>query len=319
MCVDAQTQEEAAPNPPTRRPRCAARSTRGSRESTDMEFAGARTGASHVQPSANAMPLHVKARSQGNPLYPRRSAVEDSRVPWDVPFNAYAPVAFTHKSVIAQGCDTVPGGWADPLRPLQATIEARGSHELQARMLHWQYDSQGRPLNPRGRTGMCERGCLGKWGPNHAGDAIVTRHRLRRQGEATPPGGSRVALEMVAIKRRDTGEWAIPGGMADPSEVGKAALIREFKEEAGAVEPEEMARFVRASALARHAASDSTPGRHAACATCRHAAMPPCCCAAMPPCCCAAKPPCCCAAMPPCRHAAVPPCRHAAMLCRHAA
>jgi 8-oxo-dGTP pyrophosphatase MutT (NUDIX family) len=45
---------------------------------------------------------------------------------------------------------------------------------------------------------------------------------------------------MVAIKRRDTGEWAIPGGMADPSEIGKAALMREFKEEVGAVSADEL-------------------------------------------------------------------------------
>lgn len=31
------------------------------------------------------------------------------------------------------------------------------------------------PLNPRGRTGLCGRGKLGRWGPNKAGDPIVTR------------------------------------------------------------------------------------------------------------------------------------------------
>ena len=29
--------------------------------------------------------------------------------------------------------------------------------------------------NPIGRTGMAGRGLLGKWGPNHAADPIVTR------------------------------------------------------------------------------------------------------------------------------------------------
>ena len=33
-------------------------------------------------------------------------------------------------------------------------------------------------MNPRGRTGVTNRGTLGKWGPNHAGDAIVTRYNL---------------------------------------------------------------------------------------------------------------------------------------------
>ena len=29
--------------------------------------------------------------------------------------------------------------------------------------------------NPAGRTGLTGRGLLGKWGPNHAADPIVTR------------------------------------------------------------------------------------------------------------------------------------------------
>lgn len=33
----------------------------------------------------------------------------------------------------------------------------------------------GRPINPIGRTGVTGRGQLGKWGPNHAADPIVTR------------------------------------------------------------------------------------------------------------------------------------------------
>ena len=36
----------------------------------------------------------------------------------------------------------------------------------------------------------------------------------------------------VAIKRDDTGEWAIPGGMVDPGENTTMALRREFGEEA---------------------------------------------------------------------------------------
>ena len=31
------------------------------------------------------------------------------------------------------------------------------------------------PRNPVGRTGMVGRGLLGRWGPNHAADPIVTR------------------------------------------------------------------------------------------------------------------------------------------------
>ena len=54
---------------------------------------------------------------------------------------------------------------------------------------------------------MRGRGLLGKWGPNHAADPIVTRFH--------PQTGQ---LQMVAIKRKDTGDWAIPGGMVDAGE-----------------------------------------------------------------------------------------------------
>ena len=79
---------------------------------------------------------------------------------------------------------------------------------------------------------MMERGLLGCWGPNHAADPIVTRFN--------PNNGN---LEMVAIKRGDTGEWAIPGGMVDAGEEVSLTLKREFKEEAGNVPDEEKEHF----------------------------------------------------------------------------
>ena len=39
-------------------------------------------------------------------------------------------------------------------------------------------------------------------------------------------------LEFVAIQRRDTGAWAIPGGMVDPGERVSVTVKREFMEEA---------------------------------------------------------------------------------------
>jgi ADP-ribose pyrophosphatase len=39
-------------------------------------------------------------------------------------------------------------------------------------------------------------------------------------------------LQFVAIRRRDSGEWALPGGMVDPGEAVSATLRREFLEEA---------------------------------------------------------------------------------------
>jgi hypothetical protein len=73
---------------------------------------------------------------------------------------------------------------------------------------------EGRPLNPRGRTGLAGRGVLGRWGPNQAADPIVTRwQRDAATGEIVRAEGSegRAILEFVSIERKDNGGWAIPG------------------------------------------------------------------------------------------------------------
>lgn len=41
----------------------------------------------------------------------------------------------------------------------------------------------GYPQNPIGRTGIRGRGILGRWGPNHAADPVVTRWKKHSSGE----------------------------------------------------------------------------------------------------------------------------------------
>ena len=69
----------------------------------------------------------------------------------------------------------------------------------------------GRPLNIRGRTGITGRGLLGKWGPNHAADPVVTRWKRNINGDKLKGSEGKCILQFVAIQRLDTGEWAIPG------------------------------------------------------------------------------------------------------------
>lgn len=78
---------------------------------------------------------------------------------------------------------------------------------------------------------MSGRGLLGRWGPNHAADPIVTRWEVNSQGEKVYKDGKPV-LQFVAIKRKDTGQWAIPGGMVEPGDTVSATLKKEFGEEA---------------------------------------------------------------------------------------
>ena len=87
---------------------------------------------------------------------------------------------------------------------------------------NWCFDPEGRPLNPRGRTGMRGRGLLGKWGPNHAADPIVTRFH--------PETG---VLQLVAILRADVRRWALPGGMVEAGQGISGTIRRDFEAEVG--------------------------------------------------------------------------------------
>lgn len=92
---------------------------------------------------------------------------------------------------------------------------------------------EGYPLNPIGRTGIISRGLLGRWGPNHAADPIVTRWKRNGTGALEIDKiTEKPVLQFVAIERKDSGEWAIPGGMVDPGETISTTLKREFMEEA---------------------------------------------------------------------------------------
>ena len=104
----------------------------------------------------------MHARSQQNPKYPPRFPVEDAKVSWKVPWPEYSPVPFVAPSVLAaERSDANPNGWADSLRPNLAELKHRLSCEGPLF-----FDADQRPVNPRGRTGVCGRGMLGKWGPN---------------------------------------------------------------------------------------------------------------------------------------------------------
>jgi ADP-ribose pyrophosphatase len=161
--------------------------------------------------------------------YPQRAAVPDAKVSWDVPVEGYAPAAYTAPAVIANDVTKKPNGWADPeSTTLAAALHplTRGAGPVKLAVSAQLRDSQtGQPmtvpLNPNGRTGLEGRGLLGRWGANFAADAMLTR--VNKQGE----------LELFVIRRGDTGEWALPGGMAEHGEEAAQTAARELEEEAG--------------------------------------------------------------------------------------
>eukprot|EP00054_Salpingoeca_dolichothecata_P012515 m.69394 g.69394 ORF g.69394 m.69394 type:complete len:1427 (-) comp19982_c0_seq1:42-4322(-) len=157
----------------------------------------------------------------------RRCVVPLAQKPWNVEFN-YQPTEFTTEEVLSEPV------WADKKDPRSCKFNQVDGRINRISFLGTYHidPTTGRPLNPRGRTGMTGRGSLGKWGVNHAADPIVTRWKRNPQGGIFERDGRRV-LEFVAIQRR-TGdhEWAIPGGFVDDGETVSVTLKKEFREEA---------------------------------------------------------------------------------------
>ncbi|NVN91401.1 MAG: NUDIX domain-containing protein [Desulfuromonadales bacterium] len=163
--------------------------------------------------------LHVKARFEKPAEYPERFPVPDDLVGWEIPYAGYAPPYYVSPVVLQNDSSRNPAGWADPEGvALVAELPAESFSGV------IRFDSAGRPLNPAGRTGIAGRGLLGKWGPNFAADPIITRINHHEQ-----------RVEMLAVQRRDNGQWAIPGGMVDRGEEVSRTLARELQEETGVV------------------------------------------------------------------------------------
>jgi ADP-ribose pyrophosphatase len=100
----------------------------------------------------------------------KRTFVPDNKVEWSVDWSEYKPIEYTldkilkDKPVWADSQDYSNIKW----NQIDLTIDRR-SHLGVYKII------DGRPRNPVGRTGITGRGQLGKWGPNHAADPIVTR------------------------------------------------------------------------------------------------------------------------------------------------
>lgn len=162
--------------------------------------------------------MHYKCRFEKGLNYPERFPVTDAEVEWSVEVGNYTPPYYVAPVVIENDESVNPMGWAEP-----ENYELIKNKVFNSYCGPMQFDNDGYPLNPFGRTGLKGRGLLGKWGPNFAADPIITRVNANSQ------------LEMLAIQRKDTRQWAIPGGMVDSGELASQTLQRELKEEAGIV------------------------------------------------------------------------------------
>ncbi|XP_030751627.1 ADP-ribose pyrophosphatase, mitochondrial [Sitophilus oryzae] len=171
--------------------------------------------------------MHCKCRAATYPFSEiKRLIFPDNLVPWFVNFADYKPLDYDSKSLTNKA-------WADP--PIGPSFNPKWNeldNNINRKSHMGNYEiKDGRPLNPKGRTGLRGRGVLGRWGPNHAADPIVTRWKMDGNKQVLSSTNKPI-LQFCAIQRKDCGQWAIPGGMVDPGENISQTLKREFMEEA---------------------------------------------------------------------------------------
>eukprot|EP00966_Prymnesium_polylepis_P053010 1227400-Prymnesium_polylepis.2 len=166
---------------------------------------------------------YTVARSSAPSCYPPRVQLEPG-ASWDKLPQGYDPVEFTDPFVLANAEDVDSGKkWADVERPPLSVLGKRKSFAAgDASSLDAVAsidEATKRFRNPGGPVGVSGRGLLGRYGPNHAADPIVTRIHAGR-------------LQVVLVRRRDSDQLAFPGGMVDPGSTVSRTLKGEFSEEA---------------------------------------------------------------------------------------
>jgi ADP-ribose pyrophosphatase len=80
-------------------------------------------------------------------------------------------------------------------------------------------DDEGRPLNPRGRTGIAGRGLLGRWGGNQM--IAVVASRTNRET---------LAPEVLLGKSQHSGALSLPEGFVDEGETTEAAITHALEQ-----------------------------------------------------------------------------------------
>ena len=160
--------------------------------------------------------VRAKARTEKSKGYPNRFPVPEDKAQWSVDYSEYQPPYHVDPIVLDQYDDKKEHGWADPevFNPLKAVLNSFDGNII--------FDKNGLPMNPHGRTGIAGRGLLGKWGPNHSADVILTKASADGKG-----------IE-VFLQQRPDGQWAFPGGPIDFGETAKASAPRELREETDA-------------------------------------------------------------------------------------
>jgi ADP-ribose pyrophosphatase len=152
--------------------------------------------------------FHLKIRGEKPSAYPPRLRVLIDEAPWDFDCPGYEPPYYVDATVLDNDA-------ADP----EDFSKVAASESLEGAAHR---DDEGRPLNPRGRTGIAGRGLLGSWGANQMVGAVVTR--INRETSA---------LEVLLGKNRKSDAVSLPMDFVSRGETTEAALVRTLETCAG--------------------------------------------------------------------------------------
>jgi len=158
--------------------------------------------------------FHLRIRAERPASYPPRQRISIDEGPWALDCPDYDPPYHVDPTVLAADSSKVDSGWADP-EDVASISEELESREAKHR------DDLGRPLNPRGRTGIAGRGLLGSWGPNLSVAAVVIRKNRADQ------------LEVLLGRGEDETELEMAKGFVHPGEASKECLQRVLGTETG--------------------------------------------------------------------------------------
>lgn len=159
--------------------------------------------------------FHLKIRAERPADYPQRQRISIDGAPWALRPESYDPPYYVSPNVLDNEAGPAPNRWADPedISTLSRELKSRDVDKT---------DEEGRPLNPRGRTGIAGRGALGLWGPNPSVSVVFVR--------VNPISGD---LDILLGIRESSGLLETPQGFVLPNESDVEAAVRVMTTETG--------------------------------------------------------------------------------------
>lgn len=160
--------------------------------------------------------FHLKIRGAKHPSYPARKRISIDYTSWRFDCPDYSPPYYVAPSVIENDYTKIANGWADPenIRLVERKFEGCKT------------DKDGKPLHPRGRTGLTGRGLLGRWGGNPAVNCVIFRSGIKKD-----------SFEVLLCKKGQEEIVTFPRGFVHPAQAEKAAMVSVLQKKCGWSEP----------------------------------------------------------------------------------